>query len=203
MLPQNYEVPAALVLVLGGALACFYGYRLFRVVLALYGFILGAMLTSSLMGTTNTAGMVIGALLGGMAGALILVFAYFVAIALVGAGLGALIATLGWNYFRAGDPPPLAIIALAIVGAGGAMVLQRYVIIVATAFAGAWTMIVGGLALAAHRGVGKLPTANAGVWILYPFSPELGQQWLPILWLALGFVGVGVQMGITGRSRRK
>jgi len=202
MLPQAYEIPAALLLVLGGGLACFAGYRLFRVVLAVYGFILGAMLTSSVMGITNTAGMIAAAILGGCIGALLLVFAYFVGIALVGAGLGALIATLGWSYFRTGDPPPIAIIACAIVGAGGAMVLQRYVIIVATAFAGAWTMIVGGLTLAAHRTGGRLPTANAGVWILYPFSPALGQQWLPILWLALGVVGMGVQMGITGRKRR-
>ena len=39
MLPQAYELPAAIVLVLGGALSCFAGYRLFKVVLALYGFI--------------------------------------------------------------------------------------------------------------------------------------------------------------------
>ena len=35
------------------------------------------------------------------------------------------------------------------------MVLQRYVIIVATAFGGAWTMIVGALALAGARDVAK------------------------------------------------
>ena len=42
MLPHAYELPAALVLVLGGALSCFAGYRLFRIVLGIYGFILGA-----------------------------------------------------------------------------------------------------------------------------------------------------------------
>ena len=35
------------------------------------------------------------------------------------------------------------VIAVALVGAIGAMVLQRYVIIVGTAFGGAWTIIVG------------------------------------------------------------
>ena len=46
MLPHSYELPAALVLVAAGALACFAGYRLFRLVLAIFGFILGAMLAS-------------------------------------------------------------------------------------------------------------------------------------------------------------
>jgi hypothetical protein len=201
MLPLGYEVPAALVLLLGGALACFAGYRLFRVVLALYGFILGAMLTSSLMGITNTTGMVIAAVAGGLAGALVLVFAYFVGIALVGAGLGALVATFGWGYVGPGDPPPVVVIICAVLGAGGAMVLQRYVIIVATAFAGAWTMILGGMALAASRGMGRLPAANASVWILYPFSPGLDQRWLPVAWMVLGFVGMGVQLRYTAKRR--
>ena len=56
MLPQSYELPAAILLVLGGAVASFAGYRLFRFVLAIYGFILGAMLASSMMGSSNTIG---------------------------------------------------------------------------------------------------------------------------------------------------
>src|SRR3979490_1695328 len=112
MLPQSYQVPAVILLVLSGAVACFAGQRLFRLVLAIYGFILGAMLASSLMGVTNTAGMIAAALAGGVVGAVILVFAYFVSIALVGAGLGALIAHVGWGYVRPGDPPALTVIML-------------------------------------------------------------------------------------------
>src|SRR5918999_1231831 len=91
VLPASYELPAAILLILGGALACFAGYRLFRIVLGIYGFILGAMIASSIVGVTNTLGMVLAALLGGLAGALVFVFAYFVGIAIVGAGLGALV----------------------------------------------------------------------------------------------------------------
>ena len=47
------------------------------------------------------------------------------------------------------------------------MMLQRYVIIVATAFGGAWTMIVGGLAVAGDRGAARAAAAG-DVWILYP-----------------------------------
>jgi hypothetical protein len=95
MLPHSYELPIALLLVLGGALSCFAGYKLFKITLAIYGFIIGAMITSSMMGSSNTTGMIVSAIVGGLAGAAILVFAYFVGIALVGAGLGALVAR-GW-----------------------------------------------------------------------------------------------------------
>jgi hypothetical protein len=142
MLPQAYELPAALFLFLAGAVSCLAGYRLFKLVLGIYGFILGAGLASSAMGASNTVGMIAAALAGGIVGALILVFAYFIGIALVGAGLGALVLHFGWSYMRPGDPPALAVIGMALVGAIGAMVLQRYVIVVSTAFGGAWTMIL-------------------------------------------------------------
>ena len=201
MLPQSYELPAAILLVLGGALSCLAGYRLFRIVLGIYGFVLGAMLASSAMGVTNTTGMIVAALVGGVCGAVLLMFAYFIGIALVGAGLGALIAHVGWSGFRTGDPPVVAVVVLAILGAIAAMFLQRYVIIVATAFGGAWTMIIGALAIAGERSTAAKASTATDVWILYPTAPA-GQAWVPIAWIVLGLIGTGVQLGITGRGRR-
>ena len=43
MLPAAYQVPAAVILLAGGFLACFLGYRLFKVVLGVFGFIIGAL----------------------------------------------------------------------------------------------------------------------------------------------------------------
>ena len=201
MLPPFYALPAAILLILGGALSCFAGYRLFRLVLGIYGFILGAMLASSVMGVSNTTGMIVAATLGGIGGALVLVFAYFIGIALVGAALGALVvAPVGWGYVGAGDPPPLVVIALSVLGAIGAMLLRRYVSIVATAFFGAWMVIVGGLAIAGQRGAARVASA-ADVWILYPLTPAPGQRWVPFAWIVLGLIGTGVQLGITGRKR--
>jgi len=201
MLPQSYQLPAAILLVLGGALSCFAGYRLFKIVLGIYGFVLGAMLASSAMGASNTTGMILAALVGGVCGAALLMFAYFIGIALVGAGLGALVAHVAWSGVRSGDPPAIAVIVLSIMGSIGAMFMQRYVIIVATAFGGAWTVIVGGLAAAGDRGAVK--AASAGdVWILYPTSPALGQKWVPVAWIILGLIGTGLQLGITGRKRK-
>ena len=199
MLPHAYELPAAILLVAGGALACFAGYRLFRIVLGIYGFILGAMIASSMMGISNTTGMIVAALVGGIAGALLLMFAYFIGIALVGAGLGALVAHVGWGYVGPGDPPAAAVIALSIAGSIGAMLLQRYVIIVATAFGGAWTVIVGAVAVMSNRAGVAAAASSADVWILYPTTPASGRAWVPIAWVVLGLLGSGVQLGITGR----
>ena len=49
-------------------------------------------------------------------------------------------------------------------GALGALALQRYVIIVSTAFGGAWTAIVGGLALAGDRLAGQARRATTSGW---------------------------------------
>ena len=199
MLPASYELPAALILVLGGALSCFAGYRLFKITLAIYGLIFGAMIASSSMGISNTTGMIVAAIVGGIAGALILVFAYFMGIGLIGAGLGAIVAHVGWGFVRPGDPPPAVLIALAVLGAVGAMLLQRYVIVVATAFAGAWTMLLGGLAIL-DRGVERASRVG-DVWILYPTTAPPGRTWVPIAWIVLGIVGTVVQLGVTAKKK--
>ena len=200
MLPTSYELPAAIVLVLGGGLACFAGYRLFRFVLAIYGFILGAMLASSLVAPSMTVWMVVAAIVGGLVGAVVLMFAYLVGIALVGAGLGALVAHFAAQYFGPGDPPPIVLIVLAVLGAIAAMLLQRYVIIVATAFGGAWTVIVGLFAATGDRRAVRA-AAGGDVWIFYPMNPAPGQRWVPIVWILLGLIGTGVQLGTRARKR--
>jgi len=199
MLPSAYGIPAAVALVIGGTVSCFAGYRLFRFVLAIYGFILGAMLASSMMGANSTAAMVVAAIVGGIAGALVLTLAYFVGIALVGAGLGALVAHALWQSFGSGDPPAIAVILLAVAGSIGAMLLQRYVIIVATSFGGAWTLMVGLFAMTGDRRAARA-AASGDVWILYPTTLP-GQRWVPIVWVVVGVIGMAVQLGITGKQK--
>ena len=96
MLPASLQTPAAVILLFGGLLACFAGYRIFRIVLGIYGFILGALLATSIVGTESTWLTVAASLGGGLAGALLLIAAYFVGVALIGAALGALAANLLW-----------------------------------------------------------------------------------------------------------
>ena len=200
MLPATFELPAAIVLVLGGAVACFAGYRLFRVVLAIYGFILGAMLASSVMGISNHAGMVVAALVGGAAGALLFTFAYYVTVGLIGAGMATFFSIAFWNYWKHVDPPTAALIVASVAGAVVAMALQRYVIMLSTAFSGAWTIIVGVFAMLGNRAA-QHAAAAGDVWIFYPFTPAPGERWVSVVWFVLGVVGVAVQAGFTGRKK--
>ena len=199
MLPTTFELPAAIVLVIGGAVACFAGYRLFRLVLAIYGFILGALLASSVMGVTNHVGMILAAIAGGIVGALLLTFAYYVCIGLLGAGMGTFLLHVVWDSLKHTEPTTVAVIIAAVAGAIIAMILQRYVIIVSTSFSGAWTIIVGGLALAGNRGAERAAAAG-NVWILYPFTPATG-RWVVVAWFVLSLMGLAVQTGLTGRRK--
>src|SRR3954468_5793492 len=157
------------------------------------------MIASSVVGVNSTGGMIVAALVGGIVGAVALMLAYFVGIALVGAGLGALLANLVWNQVAAREPPAVAVIVVSVVGAFIAMWLQRYVIIVGTAFGGAWTVIVGAVNLFAARGVGRGGSPTE-VWILYPTSVG-DQRWAPIAWVLLGLVGTAVQLMVTGKRK--
>jgi hypothetical protein len=198
LIPAQYQLPAALVLLLGGIVSCFFGYRLFRIVLAIFGGILGALLASSIFGASDTGPMLLAAVVGGVAGAAVFFAAYFVGVAIVGAVLGALVANLA---LAAGerDPHFLVVIFASVIGAVGAIYLQRYFIIVGTGFVGAWTLIVGAMALIGDRTA--MAAAAGDVWVVYPLDPAPGRQWIPIVWVVLGLVGVGVQMGVTGGEK--
>ena len=208
MLPVAYQLPAAAILVAGGLLSCLFGYRLFRFVLAIFGFILGALLASSVFGEGAATAMVIAAVVGGLAGAALLLAAYFVGVALVGAGTGALLVNVIWSRFQV-DPHPALVVVAAVAGALAATWLQRYVIVLGTAFGGAWTTVVGVAALMGDPATLKA-AAQGDIWVAYPMNPAPGQDWVPWTFLALGAIGTLVQMywtagdrGRVGRRRSK
>ena len=126
--------------------------------------------------------------------------AYFVGVALIGAGLGALVANAIWASLGR-EPGVLAVILLAMAGALVALALQRHVIVISTAFGGAWTAIVGGLALAGNRVAGQA-AARDDVWLAYPLDPAPGQRWVIAVWLVMGLVGTLVQLGITATDTK-
>jgi hypothetical protein len=193
VLPASYQIPAAAVLVAGGLLACFAGYRLFRIVLGVYGFILGALLASSLVSPGDQVQMLVAALVGGIIGAVVLNLGYFVGVALVGAGAAALLLHLAWTRVAHGDPHVLIVVAVAIVGAVAATQLQRLVIVGATAFGGGWTVVVGVLALLGSAPA-KAAAATGSVWVAYPLSGA-PYRWAALAgWLALSIGGLAVQM---------
>jgi hypothetical protein len=199
MLPATFQTPAAIILLLGGLLACFAGYRVFRVVLGIYGFILGALVASSFMGTEQTFWMILTWIGGGIAGALILIVAYFAGVALLGAGLGAGAAHMIWAAFTA-EPGLVVLILFSIAGALAALALQRYVIIIATAFGGAQTALVGAAALMGDSAAAQ--AASRAVYRVYPLDPMPNTYWDATAALVLGAVGVLVQLAVTAKGKK-
>jgi hypothetical protein len=199
MLPASLQTPAAVILLLGGLLACFAGYRVFRIVLGIYGFILGALLASSIVGTEHTLWTILASLGIGLAGALILIGAYFVGVALIGAGLGTGLANVIWAWIG-GEPHVIVVIVLAIAGALGALALQRYVIIVATAFGGAQTTVVGAAAILGNRAAAE--SAARTVYSVYPLDPMPGTSMDAGASLILGIAGALVQLFVTAKGRK-
>jgi hypothetical protein len=201
MIPASYAVPAAVVLAVSGVVACFAGYRLFRAVLGVYGFILGAMVTSSVMGTANVWALVIAAVVGGLIGAGLMIAAYFVGVGLIGAGLASLGLHLAWRVVG-GDPPVALLVIVAVLGALGALSVSRHVVIIGTALAGSWTLLVGGLALAGDR-FGMLSVTAENIWVVYANGPWPGYWQVTAAWIGLALCGAVVQTVTTGKTGKK
>ena len=200
MLPASFQAPAAIILLIGGLLACFAGYRIFRIVLGIYGFILGALLASNIIGgEQSTALMLAAAIGGGLVGALLLIAAYFIGVALIGAGLGAGAANLIWAAFGA-EPHIVVVIVLAIIGALAALRLQRYVIVVATAFGGAQTVVVGAAALLGSPAAAS--AASRAIYTVYPLNPMPQTVLDAVAALVLGIAGVVVQLMFTAKGKK-
>ena len=191
MLPETLHVPAALLFFVGGVLSCFLGQRTFRIVLGLYGFVAGVIVAGSLIGPADSTRDMLILLGGGVGGALALVLAYFIGVALLGAACAALAVHAIGAQFGA-EPPALLVIACTIAGALAALSLQRYVIVFGTAFGGAWLLVMGALGLWHREAVTGLGSAATG-WQAYPLRPAPGEGWVLIVWVVLACAGLVAQ----------
>lgn len=196
MMPTAMHAPAAILLLTGGLVTCLFGHRLFRVVLGIYGFILGAVVASSLMGAAETASMMVAMIAGGLVGAALLIVAYFIGVALAGAALGALLVRLVWAQLGS-DPHVLIVVGASLLGALMALALQRYVIIVGTALGGSWSALIGGFALVGKPGVALADRLED--WLSAPVHAGYANLYVVAAWLVLGIVGIVVQFAITAR----
>lgn len=195
MLPATLHVPAALLFLVGGVLSCFLGQRTFRIVLGLYGFVIGMLVAGSVLGPADSTRdlLLLGA--GGLVGALALVLAYFIGVALVGAGFAAL-AVHGLSAQLGIEPAAWAVIGATVAGALAALWLQRYVIVVGTAFGGAWLLVMGALGLWHREAVVGLGSAASG-WQAYPLRPAPGESWVLVVWVLLAVAGLVSQFRLS------
>lgn len=183
---------SAVIAIALGLVVCFFGYRLFRIVLAIYGFVLGAvlgLLVAGLLGGSNTYVSLIAALVGGLIGAALMATLYKLGVFLVGAVAGAVLAgMIGANL--SSDLRVIAIVLAAVLLGIVAVIFQRIVIILATAFSGSWVVAQAGAALIAGR------TMAWGDLLSNRFIPELDGTALGgffAVWLLLGIAGALLQ----------
>jgi hypothetical protein len=186
MLGQFGNWVAVLGIVLG-AIECFFGYRIFKIILGITGFLVGAFLGVILASASSQSQVIVllAGLVGGIVGAVLAVVFYFIGIFLIGAVVGAV---LGYVLFGliSTNPQSVVILILAVIAGIVAVIFQKFMIIVSTAFGGAWG-VVSGVASLAGLAIGALdPQALSYLRprTLYP---------LILCWLALGLVGVVVQ----------
>ena len=134
---------------LSGALMCFFGYRLFRVVLtifgALFGGFLGALAGSYFSGGHQIAVIVCG-IIGALVGGIALTALYILGVFLVGAAFGMMIGSAAAVNYGMGIQLIAGSIAGILCGLA-ALWAQKLIITVATALQGAGLLIVGGLML--------------------------------------------------------
>ena len=194
MPPVTVPMPVASILLGGGLLACFLGYRLLRAVLAAGGFVAGVVIATASLGDTQTALAVLLMIACGLAGALIAVLLYLSAVGLVGAGLAAFVVSL----LADGDPPVWLLLVSGAVGALVTLLVRREVTIVATSFLGAWTALVGGLAVAGDREAVAAMTGD--LTLIFPVAPLAGQVGFALGWVALATLAAAVQFLAAART---
>lgn len=156
MVQSDFLTIVAFLNVVIGAAYCFAGYRIFKIILALTGFILGGILgfALGLAGTENVLLALLTGLAVGTLAASLLVALYFVGIFFLGAAAGALVTmTLLAAIAPELDEQAAGVIALilGIAGGIGALFVQKFAIIVSTAFSGAWSISTGVGFLATNR----------------------------------------------------
>ncbi|MEZ4381856.1 MAG: DUF4203 domain-containing protein [Nannocystaceae bacterium] len=177
-----------------GLIACFAGYRLFRVVLALYGAALGAVVGVA-VSHNAAAGIevapLLGALVGAVIGGLLFTAFYFVGVFFVGALTGLILADALGLSGAAGE---IGRVLAALAGGLAAAVAQRLVIIVGTALSGAWSA-VGGALMLFGLGSSTLLDPASSTTALWRRLPE---DLAVVAWLALSAAGIVVQAA--GRS---
>ncbi len=187
----SFHIPVATILLGGGLFACFLGYRLLRTLLALYGFAGGVVIATIFVGQLETWLAIVAIIAAGVAGSVLAVMAYLAGVAVLGAGLGAVVLNVAWLY-RSGEPNVWVVLVVCLGGALLALAVRRYVLIIATSFGGAWTALVGGLALAGNSAAVAAATGN--VEQVPPMADPRTHLGFAIGWCGLGTLAVLVQM---------
>ncbi len=176
--------------ILFGLVECFYGFRIFKIMLGVIGFIIGGLLLGG-AGMALSGSLLIGivaGIIGGVVGAVLMVVLHFVGVFFIGAMLGAVLSTIVLALVGMVGFWP-ATLAVAILGGVLALYVRRPMIIISTALSGSYNVVGGvyAIALFASAGVEVEPelftTQPQGVYVIVAL----------VAWAILGIVGIVFQ----------
>jgi hypothetical protein len=193
---------AVLVLVFGAVL-CFVGYRLFLVLLPIWGFLAGMWLGGfvvSLIFSTGFLATVVGVIAAFVVGVLGAIFAYLfylVGVAIVAAIFGAALGAGTMTALGFEAPWLVGLVALACAIAVGVLIfgfkLQKHIMMIVTAVAGANLIVLSSLVI---LGRVTLEQLQATRHLFRPIFADLWFWW--IAWLGLAVIGTVVQLRTSG-----
>lgn len=185
-----------------GLIACFWGYRLFKGVLGIAGFILGAYfgwtLTASYMGGSGVVPVIAG-FAGGLIGGAVFVSLYFTGVFVLGAVAGWLLGVMLTS--ASGNTMHILLFSiLALAGGILAVLFQRTIIIFATAITGAWYLTAGSFYLMGSGYTPMVMFKKPGNIVV--FSGDSGMVIL-VCWAALSFAGIVFQYRFNRRCKKE
>jgi len=189
---------AATLAIVAGLVICFGGYRILKMSLGIIGFVAGAYGGWELglsLAHGNTGIALACALVGGLVGAGLCFWLYFAGIFLMGAMAGAVLAAALFSG-TGQQTQPIVFLAFPVVFGIIALLAQKFMIVLSTAFSGSYLVAAG---------VWSFATSHEGpshIW-LHPAQTgsfgTLGYAALG-LWILLGMAGIVHQFR---SSRRK
>ncbi len=182
--------------IIAGVIVCFWGYRIFKVVLGIAGFIAGAVLFYHFGAhyTANMVVLVILAIFGGLIGASLSVAFYYIGLFLLGALAGWQIGFLISTAINIEFVIIIPIIAAALAGILACFV-HKPVIIISTALIGAWSVVTGSFYF---FGTGIIPTDLFRDPFMLVESLRETNPVVILAWIALRIAGMIFQFSFHG-----
>ena len=196
---QHVSEVFAVSLIVAGVVACFFGYRLFKMILIITGILGGGGLVWTVLATNGfSLGTVFtGALVGALLGSLALFYLFFLGVFLFGCSLGlfvalVVLAAVGTqvNILSAG--------IFALVVGLVAILIRKGLIVASTSFTGSWSLLSG----ATYFTQGLDPFTI----LLRPNFLRSGENLSHLifgLWLVLGISGIIFQLRSSSRKKRR
>ncbi len=174
-----------------GILTCFWGYRIVKMIPGILGFIAGAsggwVVASSLVPGNHVIALLSG-VLGGAIGVILFIWLFFLGICLLGASAGVIVAEAFFSS-SGNQTDPFLVPVFAVVFGMIALVMEKFMIIVFTAFSGCYLITAGifqtfsGVHEVSPLSFDHTRLASYGVWDYVAL----------VLWLVLGLAGMSVQ----------